>query len=204
MARLQDFFVLCISVTLLGLVESGVEQDSSSITRDPYCSTTHCKKPSYDIIELDSDCSSVKTYARCVKSVLSTCRKRKEKLKDRDSMDNLVMEFDAAKSTLAIVGPNCAMWASVDPLNAARPTSPLAVPEYIGLGLVTFYLSRSNPQGARKKGRPQGTWRRSVESERVEQGRHGTSSIGSPKTDVNGEIVVVVAVVAAAAAVVAN
>ncbi|GFR94430.1 hypothetical protein ElyMa_000918600 [Elysia marginata] len=28
-----------------------------------------------------------------------------------------------------------------------------------------------NPQGARKKGRPQGTWRRSVESERVESGK---------------------------------
>ncbi|GFR91818.1 endonuclease-reverse transcriptase [Elysia marginata] len=28
-----------------------------------------------------------------------------------------------------------------------------------------------NPQGARKKGRPQGTWRRSVESERMESGK---------------------------------
>ncbi|GFR79177.1 hypothetical protein ElyMa_002283000 [Elysia marginata] len=28
-----------------------------------------------------------------------------------------------------------------------------------------------NPQGARKKGRPQGTWRTSVESERVESGK---------------------------------
>ncbi|GFS03505.1 endonuclease-reverse transcriptase [Elysia marginata] len=30
---------------------------------------------------------------------------------------------------------------------------------------------RWNPQGARKKGRPQGTWRRSVESESVESGK---------------------------------
>ncbi|GFR92088.1 hypothetical protein ElyMa_006192100 [Elysia marginata] len=43
-----------------------------------------------------------------------------------------------------------------------------------------------NPQGARKKGRPQGTWRRSVESKEWSQGRHGTSSIDLPRTGVNG------------------
>ncbi|GFR69143.1 hypothetical protein ElyMa_002042100 [Elysia marginata] len=37
-----------------------------------------------------------------------------------------------------------------------------------------------NSQGTRKKGRPQGAWRKSVETDRVESGK-----IDSPRTDVN-------------------
>ncbi|GFS08908.1 LINE-1 reverse transcriptase-like protein [Elysia marginata] len=44
-----------------------------------------------------------------------------------------------------------------------------------------------NPQGARKKGTPQGTWRRSVERERLESGKTWNELIGYLKTDVSGE-----------------
>ncbi|KAK3784061.1 hypothetical protein RRG08_025254 [Elysia crispata] len=138
----RDYFFLVYAISiLLGCVKAVGQQDTSAM-RDPSCSYSHCRKPAYNIIDPAYDCKAGKKYAKCIKRVLWNCNNQNKRLKDTDSIDELIAEFDAIKDTLVITGPNCVIRNTVPTLSSTSVEPDFTLPVYLGFGVITLLFSR--------------------------------------------------------------